>query len=140
MSDQPHFTRVFRRIVGINPGIWRRQFRTPDRANTFRRSWASRRRAHPAAGWSRRWHHDATFSLDGGQPERLSNLLSQQGGLVGNTVGKITAAEAVRTQGTNLALKLIPYESRLVGRVLATAEKPGTTLPYVLSLVQVSKN
>jgi AraC family transcriptional regulator len=30
MSDQPHFTRVFRRIVGINPGTWRRQFRTPD--------------------------------------------------------------------------------------------------------------
>jgi CubicO group peptidase (beta-lactamase class C family) len=84
--------------------------------------------------------HDATFSLDGGPPERIFNLLSRQGGLVGNTVGKITAAEAVRTQGTNLALKLIRYESRLVGRVLATAEKPGTTLPYVLSLVQVSKN
>jgi AraC family transcriptional regulator len=32
MSDQPHFTRVFRRIVGINPGIWRRQFRTPTAA------------------------------------------------------------------------------------------------------------
>jgi AraC family transcriptional regulator len=26
MSDQPHFTRVFRRIVGVNPGAWRRQF------------------------------------------------------------------------------------------------------------------
>jgi AraC family transcriptional regulator len=26
MSDQPHFTRVFRRIVGVNPGRWRRQF------------------------------------------------------------------------------------------------------------------
>jgi CubicO group peptidase (beta-lactamase class C family) len=84
--------------------------------------------------------HDATFSLAGGLPERMSNLLSQQGGLVGNTVGKITAAEAVRTHGTNLALKLIPYESRLVGRVLATAEKPGTMLPYVLSLVRVREN
>jgi AraC family transcriptional regulator len=26
MCDQPHFTRVFRRIVGLNPGAWRRQF------------------------------------------------------------------------------------------------------------------
>jgi AraC family transcriptional regulator len=25
MCDQAHFTRVFRRIVGINPGVWRRQ-------------------------------------------------------------------------------------------------------------------
>jgi AraC family transcriptional regulator len=26
MCDQPHFTRVFRRIVGLNPHAWRRQF------------------------------------------------------------------------------------------------------------------
>ena len=26
MFDQPHFTRVFRRIVGLNPSAWRRQF------------------------------------------------------------------------------------------------------------------
>jgi AraC-like DNA-binding protein len=25
MCDQAHFTRVFRRVVGINPGVWRRQ-------------------------------------------------------------------------------------------------------------------
>jgi AraC-like DNA-binding protein len=24
MCDQSHFTRVFRRIVGMNPGLWRR--------------------------------------------------------------------------------------------------------------------
>ena len=80
--------------------------------------------------------HDTTFSLDGGLPERVLNLLSQQGGLVGKTVGKITAAEAVRTQSNNLALKLVPHEGRLVGRALATAERPGTMLPYVLSLVR----
>lgn len=26
MSDQPHFTRVFRKIVGVNPSAWRREF------------------------------------------------------------------------------------------------------------------
>lgn len=25
MCDQPHFTRVFHRIVGVSPGVWRRQ-------------------------------------------------------------------------------------------------------------------
>lgn len=84
--------------------------------------------------------HDVTFSLDGGLPERMSNLLSQQGDLVGNTVGKITATEAVRTHSTNLAVKLVLHETKLVGRVLATAEKPGTMLPYVLSLVRVREN
>jgi AraC-like DNA-binding protein len=39
MYDQAHFTRVFRKVVGINPGIWRRQFRpSGDRG---RRSWTT---------------------------------------------------------------------------------------------------
>jgi AraC family transcriptional regulator len=33
MHDQSHFTRVFRRFVGINPGVWRRQFSSGE-ANT----------------------------------------------------------------------------------------------------------
>ena len=28
MSDQSHFTRVFRRIVGTSPSAWRRQFQS----------------------------------------------------------------------------------------------------------------
>lgn len=30
MCDQPHFTRVFHRIVGVSPGLWRRQFASGD--------------------------------------------------------------------------------------------------------------
>jgi len=39
MCDQAHFTRVFRRIVGINPGVWRRQ--SSVRANTNTRKSSS---------------------------------------------------------------------------------------------------
>jgi AraC family transcriptional regulator len=34
MCDQAHFTRVFRKIVGINPSVWRRQFLPGTRALT----------------------------------------------------------------------------------------------------------
>ena len=33
MHDQSHFTRVFRHFIGINPGVWRRQFSSGE-ANT----------------------------------------------------------------------------------------------------------
>jgi AraC family transcriptional regulator len=35
MCDQSHFTRVFRRIVGVNPAAWRRQFSTGVVRETF---------------------------------------------------------------------------------------------------------
>jgi AraC family transcriptional regulator len=38
MCDQSHFTRVFRRIVGTNPGVWRRQSRTREANRTVKMS------------------------------------------------------------------------------------------------------
>jgi CubicO group peptidase (beta-lactamase class C family) len=76
------------------------------------------------------------FSLDGDAPVQLSEVRSQGGGLLGKATGTITAPDAVRAKANRLALKLIPYEGRLVGRVLASAERPGTTLPYVISLTR----
>jgi AraC-like DNA-binding protein len=34
-SDQPHFTRVFKRIVGISPGRWRRHSIATDWSHTM---------------------------------------------------------------------------------------------------------
>ncbi len=75
--------------------------------------------------------NQVTFSLDDGPPAQLDGLQSQGGGLLGKTTGTI-APEAIRTKVDHLALKLIPYAGRLVGRALAVG--PGTTLSYVLSL------
>jgi hypothetical protein len=76
----------------------------------------------------------ATFSLDGAPPAQLTDTRSQGGGLLGKTAGIITSPDAVRANANRLSIKLIPYDGRLVGRVLASAERPGTTLPYVISL------
>jgi AraC family transcriptional regulator len=38
MCDQAHFTRVFRRIVGLNPGVWRRQSSARDTNRNIQKS------------------------------------------------------------------------------------------------------
>jgi AraC family transcriptional regulator len=53
MCDQPHFTRVFHRVVGVSPGLWRRQFASGhgvvDRiAEQDKRSFQSKRVACPS--------------------------------------------------------------------------------------------
>ena len=55
----------------------------------------------------------------------------------GQTSRIIAAPDAVRANAHHLAIKLIPYEGRLVGGVLASAERPGTILPYVISLTGI---
>jgi hypothetical protein len=61
-------------------------------------------------------------------------LQSQDDGLPGKTTGVLTAPEAVRANANRLALELLPHQGRLVGRILATAERPGTMLPFILAL------
>ena len=61
-------------------------------------------------------------------------MQSEGTALTGRTVGTIESIDALRNKATNLALKLTPQDGKLVGRILASAKKPGTLLPYVLTL------
>ena len=75
-----------------------------------------------------------TLALGTNAAEPLTELKRVGSALTGNTVGHVAAGEAIRTEATQLHLKLLPVGRRLVGRVLASAEEPGTLLPFVLTL------
>ena len=76
----------------------------------------------------------STLSIGDGAAESIRDLQLQGSVLMGNTSGIITSPEALRTGATNLEIRLTPNSGKLLGRVNATAEKPGTLLPYVLTL------
>jgi len=76
----------------------------------------------------------ATLALADKPAEKIVETQSEGSALTGRTVGRIESMDALRNEATNLALKLTPQDGKLVGRILASANKPGTLLPYVLSL------
>lgn len=75
-----------------------------------------------------------TLAIGAGAPEPIRDLQLEGAALVGNTSGLIDSPEAIRTAATNLEIKLLPYSGRLAGRVIASAVRPGTMVPYVLGL------
>jgi hypothetical protein len=75
----------------------------------------------------------ATLAL-GNKPAEISDMQTEGAAFAGKTVGIIESADAIRNEATMLALKLIPQNGKLIGRILATAKAPGTLLPYVLTL------
>jgi len=78
----------------------------------------------------------ATLSLGDKRPERITGLGLQGSALVGNSVGMIESADAIRNRATSLSLKLQRRDNKLAGRILASAISPGAlaTLPYVVEL------
>lgn len=76
----------------------------------------------------------ATLTLANTPAEKVEEMQSEGTALTGKTGGVVQSADAVRNQATNLSLKLVPQDRQLVGRILASAETPGTLLPYVLTL------
>jgi hypothetical protein len=73
---------------------------------------------------------------DKGRPLQITNLRLQGSALVGKSLGTIESADAIRNHATSLSLKLQLRDSKLWGRILASATGPGVlaTLPHVVEL------
>lgn len=84
----------------------------------------------------------AAIALDEKPAEKITEMQSEGMAFTGTSTGLIESADAIRNQAETLKIKLIPYEGKLVGRVIAEDGKPGSMpsvmLPYVLSLNRVS--
>ncbi len=82
----------------------------------------------------------ASLAIGAAAAEAITELRLEGEALTGMTAGRIDSPDAMRTGARTLALKLLPREGRLVGRVLATAGDPNfrnVRLPYVLSFDRV---
>jgi CubicO group peptidase (beta-lactamase class C family) len=84
----------------------------------------------------------AALALDEKPAEKITEMQSEGMGFTGTSTGLIESADAVRNQAKTLKIKLIPYEGKLVGRVIAVGGKlggmPSVMLPYVLTLNRVA--
>ena len=79
----------------------------------------------------------ATLTLNDKPAARITEMQLEGQALTGITTGFINSADALRTGARTLKIKLIPYEGRLVGRILATAGDlniKNVILPYVITL------
>ncbi len=82
----------------------------------------------------------ATLALGKAPPAEILEMQSQGPALTGMSTGLIASNEAAAFGVRKLAVKLIPQEGKLAGRVLAQGIKPGLVaaiLPYVLTLDKV---
>ena len=80
----------------------------------------------------------ATLALGHKPAEKLNAIRAEGAAFTGKAVAVIESPDAIRSKATNLSLKLIPQNGKLVGRILATSEDGGTALPYVLTLSRLS--
>ena len=78
----------------------------------------------------------ATLALSDEAPQPIVNMQSQGVALLGSTEGLVDCAQAESFGVRTLALKLLPRDGALTGRVIAEGIRPGLLLahtPYVLS-------
>ena len=80
----------------------------------------------------------ATLVLGHESAGKLSDLRAEGTAFTAKAVGVIESPDAVRSEATNLSLKLIPQNGKLIGRILAKSKDGGTTLPYVLILSKLA--
>jgi hypothetical protein len=70
--------------------------------------------------------------------EKLSEIRAEGAGFTGKAVAVIESPDAIRSEATNLSLKLMPHDGMLMGRILAKSKDGGTVLPYVLTLSKLT--
>ncbi len=83
----------------------------------------------------------ATLALGEKAAEQISEMQLEGPGFTGTSMGLIESADATAYGVRKLAIKLIPQEGKLLGRVTARGTKPGmliANLPYVLTLNRIS--
>jgi CubicO group peptidase (beta-lactamase class C family) len=78
----------------------------------------------------------ATLALGRKPAEKLSDLRAEATAFTAKAVGVIESPDAIRSEATNLSLKLMPQNGKLIGRILAKSKDGGTSLPYVLTLIR----
>jgi hypothetical protein len=83
----------------------------------------------------------AELALGDKPSERITRMQSEGVAITAVSIGLIDSPDAIRTGAKTLKIKLMPYEGKLVGRVLATAgdlNVKNVMLPYVLTLNRAS--
>jgi CubicO group peptidase (beta-lactamase class C family) len=78
-----------------------------------------------------------TLALSGRAPQAVRDIQGQPPGFEGTVGGLIDCNDSAAFGSRTLALKLIPHQDRLIGRVTARGTRPGVLLaniPYVLTL------
>jgi hypothetical protein len=70
--------------------------------------------------------------------EKLSDIRTEGTAFTGKAVAVIESPDAIRSEATNLSLKLMPQNGKLIGRILAMSKDGGTALPYVLTLSRLA--
>jgi len=78
----------------------------------------------------------ATLAIDAKPAEKIVDLQLRGATLIGSVSTLIGAPDVRRSGADKLSLELLPYDGRLVGRVLASASTPGmlATIPFIVSL------
>jgi CubicO group peptidase (beta-lactamase class C family) len=80
----------------------------------------------------------ATVALGHEPAEKLSDIRAEGTAFTGKAVAVIESPDAIRSEATNLSLKLMPQNGKLIGRILARSKDGGTALPYVLTLSKLA--
>jgi CubicO group peptidase (beta-lactamase class C family) len=80
----------------------------------------------------------ATLALGHEPAEKLSDIRAEGTAFTGKAVAVIESPDAIRSEATNLSLKLLPQNGKLIGRILATSKDGGIELPYVLTLSRLA--